>query len=87
MTQTNPERQPDARILKFVKRNYRQQMKYPEWVKMAPTFMSTSLRQIEGLRGVESQEVWSALSRLVLAGKIVCTGSHRHKSYSPTETP
>lgn len=82
----NAERQPDARILKFIKRNYKKQMKYPEWTKMAPTFMATGLRELEGLRGVERQQVWAALSRLVLAGKITCTGSHRYKSYAPKET-
>ena len=78
-------RQPDERILKFIKRNYRETYDYQTAGGIVKQHRHTPLEKLYNLKGLERREIWDALSRLVFTGKIKATGSHRYKSYAPVE--
>lgn len=71
----------DRRVLALIKRNYKKIIHY----EFGDVNHHTTLAELYKLRSLEQRDVWTALGRLAASKKIKCTGSHRYKSYAPTE--
>lgn len=73
----------DKKVLAAIKRRYKETYEVQHLGGMEAVHEHMPLDALYRLRGIEVGEVWASLSRLVKDGKIIATGSNRHKSYAP----
>jgi hypothetical protein len=76
----------DERVLGFIVKEYQKVFDYQTSDGTTRKHTHTTLTALHHMGGgATDEEIWASLSRLVVAGKIKSTGSHRHKTYAPTK--